>query len=176
MNNLSYKIFKRLNGKCLKVIVKLKLLISFRNKCWISAFLINTEENMYLLLLIWPFPYFLCQTSYSDWTGLKFIESLFTLSAMTLTSIGEHLQKEWKLWKHKTGGSSSLGSFRCYLGPIWVVGNVGLMLLLSFRNFIFDNLLFLSSGEKSFLVIFVSPGGLRIYKQVKDSQGKFMWL
>lgn len=70
---------------------------------------------------------FICQTSYSTWARLKFIKFLFYLHYLQwLTSIGEHLQKEWKLCKHKAGDSSSLWSFKCFLGLIRLVGNVGL--------------------------------------------------
>jgi len=55
---------------------------------------------------------------------------------------------------------------------MFLVGNFGLMLLLSFCVLIFDNLFFFS-GAKSLPVISVSSGALRIHKKVKDSQGKF---
>lgn len=138
------------------------------NKCWIPGFWRNTKENMYLLLVFWFFPYFLSvKLFYLDKVILEIhwiLVSDHELSAMTLISLNEHLQTEWKLCEHKAGGSSSLWSFKCYLGLTWLVGNLGFMLFLSLCDLIFANLLFFFSGAKSFPAIFVSSGGLGIYK------------
>lgn len=136
---------------------------------------------MYLLLPLWFFAYFLSVklTILLGRGNLRNSLNLFFWPWIICNDFDFHKQapssRMKTFYKHKAGGSSTLWSFKCYLALIWLAGPLGLMLLLSFCDLIFDNFFFFS-GVKSFPAIFVSSGRLRIYKQVKDSQEKCIWL
>lgn len=120
----------------------LNCLISFWNKCWISAFWINTKETMYLLLVLWFFPYLSVKLTILLGQG-NLRSSLNPCFWLWIICNDFDFHKQAPLnrmktfCKHKAEGSSSLWSFKCYLGLICLVGNLGLMLLFSFCDLFF---------------------------------------